>query len=112
VKKEISGTQSTGKTLSQKGLNLEGISVNFVEKFLHPKQYRGQNTVTQIVNKKLYVVGIEKLNKKRKTYNLYVKDCHEYFANGVLVSNCDALRYGVFTFKNMGAATPAVPEFM
>lgn len=26
-------------------------------------------------------------------YNLTVKDCHEYFANGVLVSNCDALRY-------------------
>jgi hypothetical protein len=26
-------------------------------------------------------------------YNLSVSDAHEYFANGVLVSNCDALRY-------------------
>ena len=28
-----------------------------------------------------------------KVYNLTVDDRHEYFANGVLVSNCDALRY-------------------
>ncbi len=26
-------------------------------------------------------------------YNLTVEDEHEYVANGVLVSNCDALRY-------------------
>lgn len=27
-------------------------------------------------------------------YNLTVADAHEYFAGGVLVSNCDALLYG------------------
>jgi hypothetical protein len=26
-------------------------------------------------------------------YNLTVDDAHEYFANGILVSNCDALLY-------------------
>lgn len=30
-------------------------------------------------------------------YNLTVKGDHEYFANGVLVSNCDALRYMIAT---------------
>ncbi len=34
-----------------------------------------------------------KLNGKRIVYNLTVDQNHEYFANGVLVSNCDALRY-------------------
>lgn len=29
----------------------------------------------------------------RTVYALSVDDCHEYFANGVLVSNCDATRY-------------------
>jgi len=28
-------------------------------------------------------------------YNLRVDGCHEFLANGVLVSNCDALRYGL-----------------
>jgi hypothetical protein len=28
-----------------------------------------------------------------EVYNLEVAGPHEYFANGVLVSNCDALRY-------------------
>jgi len=29
-----------------------------------------------------------KLGQKRRVYNLQVFDTHEYFANGVLVSNC------------------------
>jgi hypothetical protein len=29
-------------------------------------------------------------------YDIMVEDCHEYFANGILVHNClDALRYAV-----------------
>ena len=31
-------------------------------------------------------------------YNLYVSECHEFFANGILVSNCDALRYAMTKF--------------
>ena len=34
---------------------------------------------------------------KADVYNLTVGGCHEYFANGVLVSNCDALRYGAMS---------------
>ena len=35
------------------------------------------------------VVSKELLNDKRPVYNLSVEDEHEYYANGVLVSNCD-----------------------
>lgn len=31
-------------------------------------------------------------------YNLSVADVHEYFANGILVSNCDSLRYFLTVF--------------
>ena len=35
-------------------------------------------------------------------YNLTVDTVHEYFANGVLVSNCDARRYGVVAKVSKG----------
>lgn len=34
---------------------------------------------------------------KAPVYNITVEHAHEYFANGVLVSNCDAFRYAVTT---------------
>jgi hypothetical protein len=37
-------------------------------------------------------------------YNLTVDEVHEYFANGVLVSNCDAIRYVGGWLWNAGAA--------
>jgi len=36
-------------------------------------------------------------------YNLTVEGEHEYFANGILTHNCDALRYALFTHDNTGA---------
>lgn len=39
---------------------------------------------------------VEKTNiPNENVYDLEVEDEHEYFANGLLVHNCDALRYGV-----------------
>ena len=43
--------------------------------------------------KPVRVVAVRSLHLKRKVYNLSVDNCHEFFANGILVSNCDALRY-------------------
>lgn len=34
---------------------------------------------------------------KKKVFNLSVEDDEEYFADGILVHNCDALRYALFT---------------
>jgi len=39
------------------------------------------------------VVGVWPNNDARPVYNLTVDNAHEYFANGVLVSNCDSVRY-------------------
>lgn len=34
-----------------------------------------------------------RLSRRDEVFNLTVEDAHEYFANGILVSNCDAARY-------------------
>lgn len=41
----------------------------------------------------VHVIAVRRLEKTADVYNLTVEDQHEYFANGVLVSNCDAVRY-------------------
>jgi hypothetical protein len=48
--------------------------------------FADQNTATLTVVRKLYV-------GKKEVYSVAVKGCSEYFVNGILVSNCDALRY-------------------
>lgn len=39
------------------------------------------------------IVEIRDNEQKQPVYNLTVDGCHEYFANGILVHNCDSLRY-------------------
>jgi hypothetical protein len=55
------------------------------------------------LNSAIKIVELKHLEKdgswQEKVYDLEVEDCHEYFANGVLVHNCaDALRYAIATF--------------
>jgi hypothetical protein len=33
----------------------------------------------------------------QRVFDIEVEGAHEYFANGILVHNCDGLRYAVFT---------------
>lgn len=54
------------------------------------------------------VVAVQKYNGKQGVYNLTVEDAHEYFANGILVSNCDATRYGIHTHYNAPKKPPVV----
>jgi len=62
--------------------------VRFVVQSTVPRSLLGLNTVTQIVEPQPY--GAEEV------YNLQTED-GMYFANEVLVSNCDALRYLLYT---------------
>ena len=55
-------------------------------------------TLTQKQNTALNPVP-RKIIGERAVYNLTVEDEKEFFANGVLVHNCDALRYALFTHK-------------
>ncbi|MEC4016086.1 PBSX family phage terminase large subunit [Streptomyces sp. H27-D2] len=58
-----------------------------------------------------HVLGVTALLNAAPVWNLSVADCPEFFAGGVLVHNCDALRYAVFTtrslWQNRIAATSA-----
>ena len=100
VKKELNGTLNIGKIQSEKYLRKKNISVNNAGSILFQELFRELNSVIQTANKKTYVVGVKKLKKKQRVYNLAVEGCHEYFANGVLVSNCDALRYALRSYDS------------
>ncbi len=51
----------------------------------------------------VHVVAVRKLTGRENVYNLTVDDQHEYYANGVLVSNCDSIRYALYSHRmNMG----------
>lgn len=47
------------------------------------------------------VLGVTRLSDAVPVWNLTIADCPEYFAGGVLVHNCDALRYGIFTTRTL-----------
>jgi len=42
--------------------------------------------------KYIKIKSINKITKPKKTYNLHIKDNHNYFANNLLVSNCHKVR--------------------
>ena len=42
-------------------------------------------------------------------YNITVEDEHEYFANGILVSNCDSIRYAIHTHHLRNTEFSTVP---
>ena len=48
------------------------------------------------------VVGVIELGQRKPVFNLTVADVPEYFANGVLVHNCDAARYGLYVIDKGG----------
>lgn len=72
----------------------------FAEKNLKHQNTSGKNVAVEIVLKDFKVLS----RKREETYNLMIDDIHEYFANGLLVSNCvDAIRYAVLAeFTNTG----------
>jgi len=44
-----------------------------------------------------YVEHVDDLGERADVFNLTVEGAHEYIANGILVSNCDCTRYGLWT---------------
>lgn len=48
-----------------------------------------EERINQIKNSAPRIVQIERLEKKEKVNCLTVEDAHEYYANGILVHNCD-----------------------
>lgn len=46
-----------------------------------------------------HVLAVTEHTERLPVYNLLISGAHDYFANGVLVHNCDALRYLAFTTR-------------
>jgi len=46
--------------------------------------------------KPVHVVAVQKCDGQTPVYDLTVRDDHHFFANGILVSNCDGVRYVIY----------------
>jgi len=101
AKKEMNGILNIGKEALRKRFKKENMNVNNAVKSLFRGLLKGLNSAMLTANNPPYVLGVRKLKNKETVYNLYIEDCHEYFANGILVSNCDALRYLCNSIKNV-----------
>lgn len=63
------------------------------------------------INKDFALENVDTNNKEKiKVYNLKVSNHPEYFANGILVSNCDALRYCVYSHFPDGLFTTEMDD--
>lgn len=82
-----------------------------VSKSIEPTNTPNKNAAVYLVQRK---IG----DQKRSVFNLTVADDHEYFANGILVSNCDAMLYGWFNGYHFlstpakKALMPGTPEYI
>ena len=72
-------------------------NARFAEKVMKQKQSGRQNIAIQTATLKQFDFV---RNYEDNVYDLTVEDEHEYFANGILVSNCmNAVEYGVWGSK-------------
>lgn len=92
VKRGLLGTKSTEVS---RGLivNQEHSFVRNVEQRTRQDTWVSANSVIQTAKLLHFEQGE---GRKERVYDLTVEDCHEYFADGVLVHNCmDAVRYAI-----------------
>lgn len=82
--REESGTVNTAKTRGKTRKHIRNI-VKFVEKNMKHIFRNEVDFAITIVKRKHY--------GKKDVYNLTVEKEHNYYANGILVANCDAIRY-------------------
>jgi hypothetical protein len=64
-----------------------------------------------IIRTDCHVVSVLPVQHKEPVYNLTVQSVPEYYANGILVHNCSALRYlicGIDRVRELGARAPQV----
>lgn len=55
------------------------------------------------------MLRVEPLHRNAPVYNITVDGEHEFFANGVLVSNCDAARYAYAAMSHYLSKVPQEP---
>ena len=94
-RKAENGTASNGRDLSVNPSNIQRKYVrSAAANSLISQRSKTENSV--LVNvKPVHCVSVEKYSGKQRVYNLKVEGASEFFANGILVHNCDALRYAL-----------------
>jgi len=65
------------------------------------------NTVHEVVGRK--IKSIKKLDEREDVYCLSTQQNGNFVANGIIVKNCDATRYALYTHKVSSYVAP-VPE--
>ena len=111
--------QFSKKTLSDFALiNVKANGAETMELTTLKKSARNaENLLLPISTTKLYfahqvvlksIHGVPK--GKRQVYDLCIEDNHEYFANEVLVHNCDAARYGSYTGRKSNRFAVGTPS--
>ena len=64
-----------------------------------------KHAVTQLSAKDVTTQNTQESTEERlrkKVYNIKVEDIGVYYANGILVSNCDTLMYGIQVSSGLG----------
>lgn len=101
VMKVESGTLRTQSTLGRIANGIQQIASN-VGKSTQLLTRQGQSSATRIAKLRRY-------ETEQPVYDLTVEHHHCYFANGLLVSNCDMFRYAAMAVDQMGNAETAKP---
>jgi intein/homing endonuclease len=103
VQKEENGTQSTESRHGLIKLLLEKLAL-YVEKNMKHIFLAGLNSVEAPAK---HVIDVKCSEKVKPVYDLTVENHHCYYANNILVSNCDSFRYlcqGIVAFIDSQAA--------
>ena len=92
-KMEGIGTENTQEETTLANTNIDHQSALCAKKTSH-KKHHITNFAIQTAKLKHFEIG-ESWNER--VYDLNVDETHEYFANGILVHNCDAMRYSIYS---------------
>lgn len=80
---------SAPTTVSQRGEGSRELTMKYVI-------VDAANKILRLINiqrKNIAIESVQTEEELRDVYNISIEQAHEYYANGVLVSNCDSLRY-------------------
>jgi len=83
---ELAGYRGTKKDIIPRNVWCAGKIIRHLSRLV-------RSIATLIVEQRPFVVGVRPLNYSAPVYNLTVENSHQFYANGILVANCDAVRY-------------------
>jgi phage terminase large subunit len=101
AKQDLSGIVNTQKDVTLENLNTLKQTAYNVEKNILKNQITQSFAIQTVKLKHLEVEG----SWSEKVYDLNIIGVHEYFANGILVHNCDAARYAIYSKLTIPSVT-------